>query len=72
MDRHLKILKIQRGRDYKLSQNFSSVIFFLFNQVENEKYERGVKWAKEILHNLKFSVERIKAIANKMIKDVAK
>lgn len=49
---------------------FSSLVLLSF-KVENEKYERGVRWVKEVLYDLKFSVERIKVVANKMIKDVA-
>jgi len=49
---------------------FSSLVVLNF-KVEKEKYEKGVRWAKDVLHNLKFSAERLKAVANKMIKDVA-
>ena len=41
-------------------------------KVENDKYEKGVTWAKDVLFNLKFSVDRIKTVANKIIKDVPK
>lgn len=49
---------------------FSSLVVLNF-KVENEKYEKGVRWTRDVLYNLKFSVERVKAVANKMIKDVA-
>ncbi|XP_055692741.1 uncharacterized protein C05D11.1-like [Lutzomyia longipalpis] len=40
-------------------------------QVEPQKYTKGVKWIKELLHNTEFTVERIRVCVAKMINDVA-
>ncbi|KAF5295450.1 hypothetical protein FQA39_LY13111 [Lamprigera yunnana] len=40
-------------------------------QVEPGKFERGVIWLRELLYQTKFTVERLKIIASKMINEVA-
>lgn len=49
--------------------SFSSTVVLSF-KVENEKYEKGVRWARDVLYNLQFSTDRIKTCANKIVKDV--
>ena len=44
----------------------------LFPQVELEKYDRGVRWLREVLFNVKFTKERLLVVATKMINDVAR
>ncbi|XP_074663020.1 uncharacterized protein C05D11.1-like isoform X2 [Tubulanus polymorphus] len=41
-------------------------------KVEQEKYEKGVKWLQELLYQTQFTQERIKVIGSKMANDVAK
>uniref|UniRef100_A0A1L8DTH1 Putative zn2+-dependent endopeptidase insulinase superfamily protein n=1 Tax=Nyssomyia neivai TaxID=330878 RepID=A0A1L8DTH1_9DIPT len=40
-------------------------------QVEPQKYTRGIKWIKELLHDTEITVERIRVCVAKMINDVA-
>lgn len=40
-------------------------------QVEPDKFERGVIWLRELLYQTKFTVERLKIIASKIINHVA-
>ncbi|GAB0090020.1 Peptidase_M16 domain-containing protein [Sergentomyia squamirostris] len=40
-------------------------------QVEQEKYDTGVKWIKELLHNTEFTIDRIRVCVAKMVNDVA-
>ena len=44
----------------------------LFPQVELEKYDRGVRWLREVLFNVKFTKERLLVVATKMMNDVAR
>lgn len=43
----------------------------LFMQLELGKYEKNVKWIKDILYQTKFTAERLKIISTKIINDVA-
>ncbi|XP_063704870.1 uncharacterized protein C05D11.1-like [Culicoides brevitarsis] len=43
----------------------------LMIQVEQQKYETGAKWLEELLHQTKFTVDRIKVSTSKMVNDVA-
>lgn len=40
-------------------------------QVEPEKYKRGIIWLRELLYQTKFTCDRLKIIASKMINDVS-
>ncbi|XP_014253359.1 uncharacterized protein C05D11.1-like [Cimex lectularius] len=42
----------------------------LMLQVEPKKYDKGIKWLKEILYNVVITTERLKIIAMKIINDV--
>ncbi len=42
----------------------------LMIQVETKKYERGVKWLADLLHNTEFTVDRVRVIAAKMANSV--
>lgn len=50
--------------------SFASLLVISF-KVENEKYEKAVEWLKDILFGVKFSPDRLKVTANKIINDVA-
>lgn len=39
--------------------------------VESAKYERGIMWLRELLHQTVFTAERLRIIATKIINDVA-
>lgn len=43
----------------------------LFMQVIPSKYEIGINWIADLLHNSEFTPERIKVCASKMVNDVA-
>ncbi|XP_043275299.1 uncharacterized protein C05D11.1-like [Venturia canescens] len=43
----------------------------LMLQLEVSKYSKGVQWIKELLYDTKFTADRLKIIASKMINDVA-
>ncbi|XP_076436922.1 uncharacterized protein C05D11.1-like [Babylonia areolata] len=40
-------------------------------KVEEEKYERGVQWLRDVLHGTQFTAERLKIIANRKIGDIS-
>ncbi|XP_055630740.1 uncharacterized protein C05D11.1-like [Toxorhynchites rutilus septentrionalis] len=40
-------------------------------QVVREKYETGIGWITDLLHNTQFTAERVKVCASKMVNDVA-
>lgn len=42
----------------------------LMIQVETKKYEKGVNWLVDLLHNTEFSVDRVRVIAAKMANSV--
>ena len=56
-------------RDERRKRVLSDV---LFPQVELEKYDRGVRWLREVLFNVKFTKERLLVVATKMMNDVAR
>lgn len=58
-------LKGKRFRPGKFSQ--LAVLTF---KIEVEKYAIGIELLRDLLYNTKFTVERIKVVANKMIKEV--
>jgi len=41
-------------------------------KVEFDKYMKGVRWLKDLLYGVQFSLERIRIVANKILNDVAK
>lgn len=43
----------------------------VFLQVEAAKYEKGIKWLKEILYQTVLTAERLHIMATKMVNDVA-
>ena len=59
----------RREREERDERMLSDV---LFPQVELEKYDRGVRWLREVLFNVKFTKERLLVVATKMINDVAR
>lgn len=42
----------------------------LMIQVETKKYEKGVNWLVDLLHNTEFTVDRVRVIAAKMANSV--
>ena len=40
-------------------------------KVEEEKYERGVQWLRDVLYGTQFTAERLKIIANRKIGDIS-
>lgn len=40
-------------------------------QVVRGKYETGISWITDLLHNTQFTAERVKVCASKMVNDVA-
>ncbi|XP_071568866.1 uncharacterized protein C05D11.1 [Temnothorax nylanderi] len=44
---------------------------YLMLQLEYEKYEKGVKWIKELLYDTVLTVDRLKAVATKKVNDIA-
>nr|KAG5705771.1 hypothetical protein BaRGS_027430 [Batillaria attramentaria] len=40
-------------------------------KVEEEKYEQGVKWLRDVLYGTQFTADRLKIIANRMIGDIS-
>ncbi len=54
------------GNSYVLKNKY-----WLYCQVEREKYKRGIVWIHELLYQAQFSTERLKIVANKMINDVS-
>jgi len=47
------------------------ILFHQLNQVEQDKYEKGVEWVRELLYRTKFTADRLKIIAQRMANDVA-
>lgn len=50
---------------------FFKYLFFLFLKVEEEKYQKGIDWLKDLLYNTKFSTERLKIVGQKMANSIA-
>ncbi|KAL0123609.1 hypothetical protein PUN28_005848 [Cardiocondyla obscurior] len=63
-------VKISTHKPTGFSYNSSSV--YLMLQLEYEKYEKGVKWIKELLYNTVLTVDRLKAVATRQINDIAR
>ncbi|XP_011161835.1 uncharacterized protein C05D11.1 isoform X2 [Solenopsis invicta] len=51
--------------------SYRSSEVYLMLQVEYEKYEKGIKWIKELLYNTVLIVDRLKTIATKKVNDIA-
>jgi len=48
-----------------------SSLFTIQLKMENEKYETGVQWIKDVMFNTKYEVDRLKVASNKIINSVA-